>query len=83
MKNTSVWMAVLTFTAVVFAAILLSSGDRPAQAAMINSLPNFTLLTSGGGGDESLIVIDKVKGKMIIYGFKANELVPLASGPAR
>ena len=82
MKNTSLWMAVLTFTAVILAVILLSSNERPAQAAMINTQPPITLMTSGGG-DESLILIDKNKGKMIVYGLKNNELVLVASGPAR
>lgn len=83
MKNTSLWMAVLTITAILLSVILMSANDRQAQAAMINNQPNFTLLTSGAGGDESLIVIDKVKGKMIVYSLKANELVPVASGAAR
>jgi hypothetical protein len=83
MKNTSLWMAVLTFTAILLSAILLSSNDRPAQAAMILPLPGFTLMTSGAAGDEALIIIDKNKGKMIVYSFKGNELVPIASGPAR
>ena len=83
MKNTSIWMVVLTFTAILLAAILLSSNERPAQAAMINNLPAYTLMTSGSGADESLIIIDKPKGKMIVYSFKGNDLVPIAGGPAR
>jgi len=84
MKNTSIWAAVLTFTAIILAAILLSGNPQPAEAAMINAQPGFTLMTSGiNGGDEALIVIDKTKQKMIIYSFKGNDLVPVAGGSIR
>jgi hypothetical protein len=83
MKNASTWMAVLTFTALVLAAILLAGNERPARAAMINNQPAYTIMTSGTGADETLIIIDKPRGKMIIYGFKGNELVPIAGGAAR
>jgi len=84
MKSTSIWMAVLTFTAVILAVILLTSSQRPAEAAMINTQPGFTLMTSGtNGGDEALVVMDKTKQKMIIYMFKNNELAPVAGGSIR
>jgi hypothetical protein len=83
MKNASTWMAVLTFTALILTAILLAGNERPAQAAMINNQTGFTLMTGGVGGDEQLIVIDKPRGKMIVYSFKGNELVPVAGGAAR
>jgi hypothetical protein len=84
MKNTSLWMAVLTFTAIILAAILLTSGERPAQAAMINAQPNFTLMTTGiNGGDEALVVIDKGRQKMIIYMYRGNELLPVAGRSIR
>jgi hypothetical protein len=79
MKNTSIWMAVLTLTAVILAAILLGNNDRQAQAAMINAQPGFILMTTGAnGGDEGLVVIDKTQLKMVIYAFKGNDLIPLA-----
>jgi hypothetical protein len=77
-KSSSVWMAVLTFTAVILGAILLSSNERPAQASMLNAQPNITLMTTGNGGDEGLVVVDKTQQKMIIYLIKGNELVPIA-----
>jgi hypothetical protein len=78
MKNSSIWMAVLTFTAVILSAILLSGNERPAQAAMLNAQPNITLITTGNGGDEGLVVVDKIQQKMVIYLIKGNELVPIA-----
>ena len=84
MKSTSLSMAVLTFTALVMAVILLSGNQRPAQASMINAQPGFTLMTSGtNGGDEALVVMDKTKLKMIIYMFKGNDLAPVAGGSIR
>ncbi|HVT79334.1 MAG TPA: hypothetical protein VHM90_01645 [Phycisphaerae bacterium] len=78
LKNSSVWMAVLTFTAVIMGAIILSSNDRRADAAMLNAQTNFSLMTTGiNGGDEALIVIDKAQQKMILYVLKGNELTPL------
>ena len=77
-KNTSVWMAVLTFTAVIMGAILLSSGERRAEASMLNAQTNFSLMTTGiNGGDEALVVIDKAQGKIILYVLKGNELTPV------
>jgi len=78
-KSSSIWMAVLTFTAVILGAILLSSNERPAQAAMLNAQPNVTLMTTGNGGDEGLVVVDKGQQKMVIYLIKGNELVPIAT----
>jgi len=72
MKHSSTWMAVLTFTAVVLGAILLSSNSQKAEGAMIIDQTGFSLLTSGNGGDESLIIIDKTRLKMIAYKLSAN-----------
>ena len=84
MKSTSIWTAVLTMTALIMAVILLTNNQRPAEGAMINAQPGFTLMTSGiNGGDEALVVMDKSKQKMIIYTFKNNELVPVAGGSIR
>jgi uncharacterized SAM-binding protein YcdF (DUF218 family) len=77
-KTSSIWMAVLTLTAVILGAILLSSNERPAQAAMLNAQPNVTLMTTGNGVDEGLIVVDKTQQKMIIYLLKGADLVPIA-----
>jgi hypothetical protein len=77
-KSASLWMAVLTFTAVILGAILLSSNERPAQAAMLNAQPNVTMMTTGNGGDEGLVVVDKTQQKMIIYLLKGPDLVPIA-----
>ena len=79
MKNSaSIWMAVLTFTAIILGTILLSSNERPAQASMLNAQPNVTLMTTGNGGDEGLVVVDKIQQKMVIYLIKGNELTPIA-----
>ena len=73
------WMAVLTLTAVILSAILLSGNERPVQAAMLNAQPNVTMITTGAnGGDEGLVVVDKSQGKMIVYALKGNDLVPIA-----
>jgi hypothetical protein len=77
-KTSSLWMAVLTLTAVILGAILLSSNERPAQAAMLNAQPNITLMTTGNGVDEGLVVVDKTQQKMIIYLLKGTDLVPIA-----
>jgi hypothetical protein len=77
-KHSNVWIAVLTFTAVILGAILLSSNDRRAEASMLNSQTNFSLMTTGiNGGDEALIVIDKTQAKMIVYVLKGQELTPM------
>ncbi len=78
-KHTSVWMAVLTFTAVIMGAILLSAHDRTANGAMLNAQSNFSLMTTGiNGGDEALVVVDKNQQKMIVYVLKGNELTVFA-----
>jgi hypothetical protein len=78
-KSSSIWIAVLTFTAVILAAILLSSNERPAQAAMLNAQSSkVTMITTGNGGDEGLIVVDRAQQKVIIYLLKGNELTPIA-----
>jgi hypothetical protein len=78
MNKTSMWMVVLTFTAVILGAILLSNNERPAQAAMLNAQPNVTMITTGNGGDEGLVVVDKTQQKMLIYLLKGTDLVPIA-----
>jgi hypothetical protein len=79
-KHTSIWMAVLTFTAVILGAILLSAPDRRAEGAMLNAQSNFSLMTTGiNGGDEALIIVDKGQQKMIVYVLKGNELTVLAA----
>jgi hypothetical protein len=79
MKNaTSIWTAVLTFSAVILAVILLSGHSQQADAAMLNAQADFSLMTTGAaGGDEFLVVIDKTQQKMIAYRVQANEMVPL------
>ncbi len=78
-KSSSIWIAVLTFTAVILAAILLAGSDRPAQASMLNSQSGkVTMITTGNGGDEGLIIVDRTQQKVIIYLLKGNELTPIA-----
>jgi hypothetical protein len=78
-KSSSIWIAVLTFTAVILAAILLAGIDRPAQASMLNSQSSkVTMITTGNGGDEGLIIVDRTQQKVIIYLLKGNELTPIA-----
>ena len=83
-KNTSVWTAVLTFTGVILGAILLSTHDRRADAAMLNAQDKFAIMTSGtNGGDEALIVVDKFQQKMVIYMLRGNDLTPMAGSSLR
>jgi hypothetical protein len=83
-KQTSIWTAVLTFTAVILGAILLSSHDRKAEGAMLNAQANFSLMTTGiNGGDEALVIIDKTQQKMIVYTLKNNDLIPQLGTPLR
>jgi hypothetical protein len=78
-KSSSIWMAALTLTAVILTAVLLSSNDRPAQAAMLNAQTNVTMMTTGtNGGDEGLVIVDRQQQKMIVYLIKGNELAPIA-----
>ncbi len=78
-KSSSIWIAVLTFTAVILAAILFAGLDRPAQASMLNSQSGkVTMITTGNGGDEGLIIVDRTQQKVIIYLLKGNELTPIA-----
>jgi hypothetical protein len=77
-KSASIWMAVLTITAVAMAAILLSNNERPAQAAMLNTQANVTMMTTGTGADEALVVFDRAQMKIIVYQLKGNELEPVA-----
>ena len=78
-KSSSIWIAVLTFTAVILAAILLAGIDRPAQASMLNAQSSkVTMITTGNGGDEGLIIVDRSQQKVIVYLLKGNELTPIA-----
>lgn len=78
-KTSSIWMAALTLTAVVLSAVLLSSNERRAQAAMLNAQTSVTMMTTGtNGGDEGLIVVDKTQQKMVVYLIKGNSLEPIA-----
>jgi hypothetical protein len=79
-KSATVWMAVLTLTAIILGAILFSSSSRQAQAAMLNAQSNVTMMTSGiaSGADEVVVVVDKVGMKMAVYLLKGNELVMIA-----
>jgi len=77
-KTSSIWMAVLTFSAVILGAILLSNNERPAQAAMLNAQPNMTLMTTGNGADEGLVVVDKTQQKMAVYLLRGNDLAYIA-----
>jgi len=79
MKATSIWTAVLTLTAILLSAILLSNNERQAQGAMLNAQPGFILMTTGAnGGDEGLVIIDKTKQKMAVYVMKGNDLTLIA-----
>jgi hypothetical protein len=78
-KSVSVWMAVLTITAVIMAVILLASNERPVQASMLNAQPGVTMMTMGaGGGDEGLVIVDRATQRIIVYVMKGNELTPVA-----
>ena len=79
-RSPSLWIAVLTLTAVVLGAINLFAPSRSAKAEMINVQNNFSLMTSGTtGGDEALIVIDKNRGKMVVYHLNGTTLDILAA----
>ena len=80
MKNSStVWTAVLTFTAIILGVILLSAPPREAQGAMLNAQAGFSLMTTGiAGGDEALIIVDKNTQKVIVYAVNGNDLVAVA-----
>ncbi len=79
-KSASVWMAVLTLTAVILGAILLSNNTRQAQAAMLNAQSNVTMMTCGitSGADEVVVITDKAAMKTIVYMLKGNDLVMIA-----
>ena len=82
-KNASIWMAVLTLTAIVLGVILLATPQRPAEAAMLNTQAGFSLMTAGAGstgGDDALIVVDKTSQKMIIYHLNGAKLDVLGAG---
>jgi len=78
-RSASLWIAVLTLTAVVLGAINFFSPARTAQAEMLNVQNNFSMMTSGTpGGDEALIVIDKSRGRMVVYHLNGTALDILA-----
>lgn len=78
-RNSSTWMAVLTITGIMLAAILLSAPQPAAQAAMLNAQADFSMMTAGtNGGDEALIIVDKRSQKMVIYRLNGNSLEALA-----
>jgi hypothetical protein len=78
-KSTSIWIAVLTFTAVILASVFFSMNDRSAQGAMLNfQSAKVTMITSGTAADEGLIVIDRVQQKAIVYVIKGTDIVPVA-----
>jgi hypothetical protein len=68
-KNSSALIATLTLTAIVLGVILLATPSRPVQAAMANNQGSVVLITSGqsSGADDSLFIIDKGSGKMLVY----------------
>jgi hypothetical protein len=79
-KSLSIWIATLTFTAVVLSAILLAAGDRSAEASMINfQSAKVTMITTGAGADEGLLIVDRTQQKAIVYMLKGNELSPVAA----
>src|SRR5690348_16543663 len=73
-KNPSILVGALTLTAILLGVILLATPSRQAQALMLNSQPNLTMMTSGlaQGGDELLIIFDKGAGKMLVYRLNQN-----------
>ncbi len=77
-KSSSIWMAVLTFTSVILAAILFAGYERPVQAAMLNAQPKATMITTGNGADEGLVIVDRSQQKIIIYILRGTDLVPIA-----
>jgi hypothetical protein len=80
-KSASIWMAVLTFTAIVMGVVLIATPSRNAQAAMLNVQQGFSLMTAGTvGGDEALIVIDKGAQKVIVYHLNGNTMDVMAGG---
>jgi hypothetical protein len=73
-KKTSALIAALIMTAIVLCAIVLTTGNRPAEAAMLNAQADFSLMTVGlPGGNESLVIIDKNQGKMLVYELNGNQ----------
>ncbi len=78
-RSASLWMAVLTLTAVILGAVYLLAPTPVAHAEMLNAQNNFSLMTAGtGGGDEALIVIDKTQGKMAVFHLNGANLDLLA-----
>jgi hypothetical protein len=72
--KTSALIAALILTAIVLSAVVLTTSSRPAEAAMLNAQADFSLLTVGlPGGNESLVIIDKNQGKMLVYELNGNQ----------
>jgi hypothetical protein len=78
-RNHSMWIAVLTLSAVILGAVLLAAPPREANAAMLNAQAGYTLVTTGTpGGDEALVIVDKSTQKMLVYTLSGNTLSPMA-----
>ena len=67
MKNQSILIGALTITAILMGVILLSSQQQPAQAMMTASAGDYTLVTVGPGGEETLTVVDNGTQRVLIY----------------
>jgi hypothetical protein len=77
MKNkTNVWISVLTVSAIMLLCLLLwPATEQKAEAAMLNAQPGYVLVTSGNpGGDESLFVLERSSGKILMYHLNGNRL---------
>ena len=74
-KSTSIWMAVLTMSAILMGVILLATPSRDASAMMVVNQNNLTMMTAGQsqGGDEFLLILDKSTGRLLAYRMDGNQ----------
>ena len=74
-SQSTLWMAVLTLTAIVLGVILLATPQRTAQAEMLNAQAGYTMMMTGNpGGEEDLVIVDKATQKMLVYRMQGTTL---------
>ncbi|HVS70587.1 MAG TPA: hypothetical protein VHQ47_04960 [Phycisphaerae bacterium] len=75
-SHTSLWMAVLTLTAIVLGVVLITAPSKTADAQMLNDKQGYTMMMTSNnpGGDEFLVIVDKATQKMLVYRMQGTNL---------
>jgi len=74
-QSQNVVIGLLMMSALILGMLLIFVQPKTAEANMMNSSGDLTMITQGGGngGDEALHVLDTRSGKMITYAFNGQK----------